>query len=59
MCRPKTVGNRRRVMVSDQGGRANFVAELKRRGIEVPADGSRLDTLIAIVKEREAAGLCL
>ncbi|MEP9388914.1 citramalate synthase [Mesorhizobium sp. KR9-304] len=53
---PETVGNRRRVMVSDQGGRANFISELKRRGIEVPADGSRLDTLISIVKEHEAQG---
>ena len=53
---PEKVGNRRRVMVSDQGGRANFVSELKRRGIEVPADGNRLDTLISIVKEREAQG---
>lgn len=53
---PEAVGNRRRVMVSDQGGKANFITELKRRGIEVPADGSRLDTLISIVKEREAQG---
>ena len=53
---PETVGNRRRVMVSDQGGEANFVTELKRRGIDVPADGSRLDTLISIVKDREAQG---
>jgi 2-isopropylmalate synthase len=53
---PESVGNRRRIMVSDQGGRANFVAELKRRGIAVPSAGGRLDTLIAIVKEREAQG---
>ena len=53
---PESVGNRRRVMVSDQGGKANFITELKRRGIEVPADGQRLDTLIAIVKEHEAQG---
>ena len=53
---PETVGNRRRVMVSDQGGRANFVAELKRRGIEVARADHRLDTLIALVKEREAQG---
>ena len=53
---PESVGNRRRVMVSDQGGRANFVAELKRRGIEVPKDGHRLDAMIAVVKEREAEG---
>ncbi|MET0596903.1 MAG: citramalate synthase [Mesorhizobium sp.] len=53
---PETVGNRRRVMVSDQGGKANFVAELKRRGIKVPRDDHRLDALIAVVKEREAEG---
>ena len=53
---PETVGNRRRVMVSDQGGKANFLAELKRRGIDVPKGGHRLDALIAVVKEREAEG---
>ncbi len=53
---PESVGNRRKVMVSDQGGKANFVAELKRRGIDVPRDDSRLDALIAVVKEREAEG---
>jgi 2-isopropylmalate synthase len=53
---PEEVGNRRRVMVSDQGGKANFIAELKRRGIEVPRDDNRLDTLISLVKEREAEG---
>ncbi len=53
---PESVGNRRRVMVSDQGGRANFLAELKRRGIDVPKDDRRLDSLVAAVKEREAEG---
>ncbi|MDI6026430.1 citramalate synthase [Corticibacterium sp. UT-5YL-CI-8] len=53
---PETVGNRRKVMVSDQGGKANFIAELKRRGIEVPRNDQRLDALIAVVKEREAEG---
>ncbi|MCR4266874.1 citramalate synthase [Nitratireductor sp. ZSWI3] len=53
---PETVGNTRRVMVSDQGGRSNFIAELKRRGIAVDKADGRLDTLIALVKEREAQG---
>ncbi|MBL8583666.1 MAG: citramalate synthase [Rhizobiaceae bacterium] len=53
---PESVGNRRRIMVSDQGGKANFVAELKRRGIDVPKADHRLDALIAEVKEREAQG---
>ncbi|RWO33693.1 MAG: citramalate synthase [Mesorhizobium sp.] len=53
---PEAVGNRRRVMVSDQGGKANFLAELKRRGIEMPKDDHRLDALISVVKGREAEG---
>ncbi|WP_421852143.1 citramalate synthase [Oricola sp.] len=53
---PEMVGNNRHVMVSDQGGKSNFIAELHRRGISVAKDDPRLDTLIAIVKEREATG---
>lgn len=53
---PEQVGNRRKVMVSDQGGKSNFINELKRRGITVRKDDPRLDRLIAIVKEREAEG---
>jgi 2-isopropylmalate synthase len=53
---PEQVGNRRRVMVSDQGGKSNFLAELKRRGIEVAKDNPNLDKLISVVKEREAQG---
>ncbi len=53
---PESVGNRRRVMVSDQGGKSNFIAELARRGIEVEKNDPNLDTLIALVKERESVG---
>ena len=53
---PESVGNMRKVMVSDQGGKSNFIAELKCRGISVAKDDPRLDTLIALVKEREAQG---
>jgi 2-isopropylmalate synthase len=53
---PESVGNYRKVMVSDQGGKSNFVDALKRRGIEVSKDDPRLDRLIGIVKEREATG---
>ena len=54
--RPAEVGNSRRVMVSDQGGKSNFLTELERCGIEVAKDDPRLDGLIATVKEREAKG---
>ena len=53
---PEAVGNNRRVMVSDQGGKSNFINELARRGINVAKDDPNLDGLIAIVKEREAEG---
>ncbi|PZU87990.1 MAG: citramalate synthase [Shinella sp.] len=53
---PQSVGNFRKVMVSDQGGKANFINELKRRGITVEKDDPKLDQLISIVKEREASG---
>jgi 2-isopropylmalate synthase len=53
---PEKVGNVRHIMVSDQGGKSNFINELNRRGIQVAKDDPRLDTLISIVKEREATG---
>lgn len=53
---PDKVGNIRHIMVSDQGGKSNFINELNRRGVQVAKDDPRLDTLISIVKEREAAG---
>jgi 2-isopropylmalate synthase len=53
---PESVGNFRKVMVSDQGGKSNFINALKQRGIDVAKDDPRLDKLIGIVKEREATG---
>jgi 2-isopropylmalate synthase len=53
---PESVGNFRKVMVSDQGGKANFINALKRRGIEVGKDDPKLDRLISLVKDREASG---
>ncbi|SMD07409.1 citramalate synthase [Rhizobium sp. RU36D] len=53
---PESVGNFRKVMVSDQGGKANFINELKRRGITVDKNDPKLDALISVVKEREASG---
>jgi 2-isopropylmalate synthase len=53
---PEKVGNRRHVLVSDQAGKANVLAELSRLGIEVARDDPRLDTLLREVKEREAIG---
>ncbi len=53
---PESVGNRRRVLVSDQAGKSNLLGELSRLGIEVDKSDARLDRLLALVKEREADG---
>src|SRR5204863_3764118 len=53
---PETVGNRRRLLVSDQSGRSNLLAELDRIGIAVDKEDSRLVRLLEEVKEREALG---
>ena len=54
--KPEYVGNDRRVMVSDQGGKSNFIDMLSKRGIKVDKNNPKLDSLISIVKEKEAGG---
>ncbi len=53
---PETVGNQRRVLVSDQAGKSNLVNELKRLGVEADKADPRLDRLLAEVKELESQG---
>jgi 2-isopropylmalate synthase len=53
---PETVGNRRRILVSDQAGKSNLLAELTRIGIAVDKSDTRLDALLREVKERETLG---
>jgi len=53
---PESVGNERRVLVSDQAGRSNIAAELARVGIAVDAGDPRITSVLEAVKEREAAG---
>jgi 2-isopropylmalate synthase len=53
---PETVGNKRKLLVSDQSGRSNLLAELDRIGLAVDKDDPRLSRLLDEVKEREAIG---
>ena len=53
---PETVGNRRKVLVSDQAGKSNVLAELERIGLKVNKDDPRIGRLLDVVKEREAIG---
>jgi len=54
--KPESVGNRRRVLVSDQAGKSNVIAELERLGISIPKSDERVGRLLEEVKEREAMG---
>src|SRR6266581_3307487 len=53
---PESVGNHRKVLVSDQAGRSNVIAELDRAGIAYEKSDPKLARLVDELKEREAAG---
>jgi 2-isopropylmalate synthase len=54
--RPESIGNRRKLLVSDQGGKSNVLAEIDRIGLKVDRDDPRIARLLEEVKEREAIG---
>jgi 2-isopropylmalate synthase len=53
---PDAVGNRRKLLVSEQAGKSNVLAELERIGLKVDKDDPRIVRLLDVVKEREAIG---
>jgi 2-isopropylmalate synthase len=53
---PELVGNRRRVLVSNQAGKSNVLAELERLGIAVKKGDPAVQRLLEEVKAREAMG---
>ncbi|MDB5649862.1 MAG: cimA [Hyphomicrobiales bacterium] len=53
---PESVGNRRKVLVSDQAGKSNILSELDRLGVDVAKDDPRVLRLLDEVKEKEALG---
>jgi 2-isopropylmalate synthase len=53
---PEMIGNRRKVLVSEQAGKSNVLAELERVGIRADKHDPRVGRLLEIVKEREAIG---
>ena len=54
---PETVGNSRRVLVSDMSGRSNVLAKAKELGLKLSADTPELRTILARIKELESQGL--
>src|SRR6185312_8778626 len=53
---PERVGNKRKVLVSEQAGKSNVLAELDRIGLKVNKDDPRIGRLLEVVKERETLG---
>lgn len=53
---PESIGNHRKVLVSDQAGRSNVIAELERAKIPFDKNDPKLTRLIEEMKEKEAAG---
>lgn len=53
---PETVGNKRRLLVSDQAGRSNILVELERIGVRLDKQDSRVTRLLDEVKQKEALG---
>jgi len=53
---PESVGNARKILVSDQAGRSNLLARLAQAGIDVDAKDPRLNKLLEDIKAREHLG---
>ena len=54
--KPESVGNRRRVLVSNQAGKSNIMDALERLGITINKDDPRVAQLLDEVKARESVG---
>ena len=53
---PETVGNARKILVSDQAGRSNLLARLTELGIDLDAKDARISRLLDDLKQREFLG---
>ena len=53
---PQSVGNQRRIVVSDQAGRSNIIARFREIGIEIDPKAPKLRELLDTVKSREHDG---
>jgi 2-isopropylmalate synthase len=54
---PESVGNARKILVSNQAGRSNIIQRLEEVGLKVPKDHPGIGRLLDEVKEAEAQGL--
>jgi 2-isopropylmalate synthase len=54
---PESVGNKRKILVSNQSGRANIIERLREVGMDIAPDNPKIGRLLDEVKEAEAVGL--
>jgi 2-isopropylmalate synthase len=53
---PETVGNTRKIPVSDQAGRSNLIGRLVELGLDIDSKDPRVSALLERIKEREFLG---
>ena len=53
---PESVGNQRRILVSDQAGKSSLLVRLQEAGIDIDARDDRLARLLGDVKQKEYLG---
>ncbi|MGI9498937.1 MAG: citramalate synthase [Geminicoccaceae bacterium] len=53
---PERVGNRRKILISNQAGRSNLMARLADIGLEATMSDDQARDLLGVIKEREANG---
>lgn len=53
---PALVGNERQIVVSDQAGRSNILARLKKMGITLDSQDFRISQLVDTIKQQESEG---
>ena len=53
---PNIVGNRRKIVVSDQSGKAGILSQFKEMGLKANLSDSKIAKLLNLVKEREFEG---
>ncbi len=54
---PESIGNKRKILVSNQSGRANILERLREVGMEIASDHPKIGQLLDEVKDAEAQGL--
>jgi 2-isopropylmalate synthase len=53
---PETVGNQRRVLISDQAGKSNILFKIKELGLKVDAESDTAKMVVKRIKELEGEG---